>query len=199
MSRLISEESSCAKKLFLYGSLLSMLSHMNYVCIHSDNDADNTSQNNEQAYTGCLNDRSEYIDICTHTRSKSVQWSHRSQTDVSECWDKRQLIWEAVSSNSETTEIISHCFKSENIHNEMLLEQWRKATLLQKTVSVILRISLYRTDSVYTWLNNDWTLRKNVTDILSSQQFFWPEMLQNVCTFCWNCDKCCTNNSWKDC
>ena len=63
-------------------------------------------------------------------------------------------------SNSKITEIISHCFKSENIHNEMLLEQWRKATLLQKTVSVILRISLYRTDSVYTWLNNDWTLRK---------------------------------------
>ncbi len=24
-------------------------------------------------------------------------------------------------------------------------------------------------------------------------------MLQNVCTFCWNCDKCHTNNSWKDC
>jgi len=24
-------------------------------------------------------------------------------------------------------------------------------------------------------------------------------MLQNVCTFCWNCDKCCMNNSWKDC
>jgi len=24
-------------------------------------------------------------------------------------------------------------------------------------------------------------------------------MLQNVCTFCWNCDKCCINNSWKDC
>ncbi len=23
-------------------------------------------------------------------------------------------------------------------------------------------------------------------------------MLQNVCTFCWNCDKCHTNNSWKD-
>ncbi len=32
-----SEESSCAKKLFLYGSSLSMLSHMNYVRIHSDN------------------------------------------------------------------------------------------------------------------------------------------------------------------
>ncbi len=37
MSRLISEESSCAKKLFLYRFLLSMLSHMNYICIHSDN------------------------------------------------------------------------------------------------------------------------------------------------------------------
>ncbi len=32
-----SEESSCAKKPFLYGSSLSMFSHMNYVCIHSDN------------------------------------------------------------------------------------------------------------------------------------------------------------------
>jgi len=32
-----SEESSCAKKLFLYGFSLSMLSHMNYVRIHSDN------------------------------------------------------------------------------------------------------------------------------------------------------------------
>jgi len=23
-------------------------------------------------------------------------------------------------------------------------------------------------------------------------------MLQKICTFCWNCDKCCINNSWKD-
>ncbi len=41
-------------------------------------------------------------------------------------------------------------------------------------------------------------LERDVTDALLSQQFFWPEMLQNVCTFCWNCDKCCINNSWKD-
>ncbi len=41
--------------------------------------------------------------------------------------------------------------------------------------------------------------KKDVTDALLSQQFFWPEMLQNACTFCQNCDKCCTNNSWKDC
>jgi hypothetical protein len=146
-----------------------------------------------------VNDRSEYIDICTHTRSKSVQWSHRSQTDVSECWDKRQLIWEAVSSNSETTEIISHCFKSENIHNEMLLEQWRKATLCKRqwvlfSESLCTELIQYTHDSTMTEHSE-----KNVTDILSSQQFFWPEMLQNVCTFCWNCDKCCTNNSWKDC
>jgi len=31
-----SEESSCAKKLFLYGSSLSMLSYINYIHIHSD-------------------------------------------------------------------------------------------------------------------------------------------------------------------
>jgi len=32
-----SKESSCTKKLFLYGFSLSMLSNMSYVCIHSDN------------------------------------------------------------------------------------------------------------------------------------------------------------------
>jgi len=31
-----SKESSCAKKLFLYGFLLNMLSYMNYIHIHSD-------------------------------------------------------------------------------------------------------------------------------------------------------------------
>ena len=40
--------------------------------------------------------------------------------------------------------------------------------------------------------------KRDVTGALLSQQFFWPGMLQNVCTFCRNCDKCCTNNSWKD-
>ncbi len=79
---------------------------------------------------------------------------------MSECWSKRWVVWWALSNNSQTTEIISHCFKSENIHNQMLLEQWKEVTLLQKTLSVFLRISSYRTDSVYTWLNNDWTLRK---------------------------------------
>jgi len=39
---------------------------------------------------------------------------------------------------------------------------------------------------------------RNVTDALLSWQFFWPEMLQNVCTFCQNCNKCHMNNSWKD-
>jgi len=42
----------------------------------------------------------------------------------------------------------------------MLLEQWRKAALLWETLSVDLRISLYKINSVYTWLDNDWTLRK---------------------------------------
>ncbi len=41
--------------------------------------------------------------------------------------------------------------------------------------------------------------KRNVTDALLLWQFFWLRMLQNVCTFCQNCDKCCMNNSWKDC
>jgi len=40
--------------------------------------------------------------------------------------------------------------------------------------------------------------KRNVTDALLSWQFFWLRMLQNVHTFCWNCDKCHMNNSWKD-
>jgi len=41
--------------------------------------------------------------------------------------------------------------------------------------------------------------KRDVTDELLFKQFFWPEMLQDVCTFCRNCDKCHTNNSWKNC
>jgi len=40
---------------------------------------------------------------------------------------------------------------------------------------------------------------RDVTDTLLLWQFFWLKMLQNVCTFCQNCDKCCMNNSWKNC
>jgi hypothetical protein len=161
--------------------------------------ADNTFWDDKQAYTDCLNDSSRHINLCAHTRSELVQWDYRSQTDVSECWSKRWVVQWALSDNLWETKIIFYCFKSENIHNEMLLEQWRKATLLQKTLSVILRISLYRTDSVYTWLNNDWTLRKKCNWCSFIMTVLLTEMLQNVCTFCWNCDKCCTNNSWKDC
>ncbi len=39
---------------------------------------------------------------------------------------------------------------------------------------------------------------RNVTDIFLLRQFFWLEMLQNVCTFCRNYDKCHMNNSWKN-
>ncbi len=65
-----------------------------------------------------------------------------------------------MSDNLQEMKIIFYCFKSENIHNKMLLEWWRKATLSQKMLSAVLRISLYETDLVYTWLNNDWTLKK---------------------------------------
>ncbi len=79
---------------------------------------------------------------------------------MSKCWSKRWVIQWALSDNSQEMKIIFYCLKSESIHNKMILKQWRKATLLQKTLSAVLRTSLYRTDSVYTQLNNDWTLRK---------------------------------------
>ncbi len=79
---------------------------------------------------------------------------------MNKCWSRRWVVQWALSNTSWETEIIFYCFKSENIHNRMLLKWWRKATLSQKMLSVILRISLYRTDSVYTWLNNDWTLKE---------------------------------------
>jgi hypothetical protein len=130
-------------------------------------------------------------DLCAHTRSELVQWDYRSQTDVSECWSRRWVVQWALSDNSWETKIIFYCFKSENIHNRMLLEQWKKLLFYEDT-ECCSQNPLYRTDSVYTWLNNDWTLKRNVTDALLSQQFFWPEMLQNVCTFCWNA----TNAVW---
>jgi hypothetical protein len=75
----------------------------------------------------------------------------------------------------------------------------KKKLLFCETPECWSQNSLYRTNSVYTWLDNDWTLKRNVTDALLLRQFFWLRMLQNVCTFCRNCDKCCMNNSWKNC
>ncbi len=123
-------------------------------------DTDNTFWDDEQVYTGYLNDSSRHISLCACMRSELVQWDYRSQTDVSECWSRRWVVQWALLDTLWETEIVFYCFKSENIHNEMLLEQWRKVTLLQKTLSVVLRTSLYKTDSVYTWLNNDWTLKE---------------------------------------
>jgi len=124
---------------------------------------DNTFWDNEQVYTDCLNDSNRHINLYACMRSELVQWDHKSQTDVSKCWSKRWVIWWALSDNSWETNIIFYCFKSENIHNKILLEWWREATLLWKTLSAVLRISLYETDSVYSWLNNNWTLKKKCT------------------------------------
>ncbi len=138
-------------------------------------DADNMFWDDKQAYTGCLNDSSRHINPCACIRSELVQWDHRPWTDVSECWSRRWVIQWALSDNLWETEIIFYCSRSEGIHNEMLLEWWRKATLLWKTLSAVIRTPLYRTDSVYTWLNNDWTLRKRcnwcslITTVLLTQ------------------------------
>jgi len=69
---------------------------------------------------------------------------------------------------------------------------WRGVTMLPGWR--IARITITTHDSTMTEHSE-----RNVTDTFLSQQFFWSEMLQNVCTFCRNCNKCCINNSWKDC
>ena len=83
---------------------------------------------------------------------------------------------------------IMKCFLSDE---EKLLFHRRHWVLFSK--SLCMRLIQYTHDSTMTE-----HLKRNVTDALLSQQFFWPEMLQNICTFCWNCNKCCMNNSWKD-
>jgi hypothetical protein len=62
--------------------------------------ADNTFWDDKQAYTGCLNDSSRHISLCACTRSELVQWDHRPQTDVSECWSRRWVVQWALSDNS---------------------------------------------------------------------------------------------------
>jgi hypothetical protein len=123
---------------------------------------------------------------------------YRPWTDVSECWSRRWVIQWALSDNLQETEIIFYCSKSENIHNKMLLEWWRKALCKRHWVlfseSLCTELIQYTHDSTMTEHSE-----RDVTDALLSQQFFWPEMLQNVCTFCQNCNKCCMNNSWRDC
>jgi len=122
-----------------------------------------------------------------------------------------------LSDNSQETKIVFYCFKSENIHNKMLLEQWREATLSQKMLSVVFRISLYETDSVYTWLNNDWTLRKrcnwcsfimtvlltqNATEclyiLLKLQQMLYEQQLKRLLTRLLEASTCTEADLTKD-
>ncbi len=83
---------------------------------------------------------------------------------------------------------IMKCFLS---NEEKLLFYRRHWVLFSE--SLCMRLIQYTHDSTMTEHS-----KRDVTDAFLLWQFFWPEMLQNVCTFCWNCDKCCMNNSWKD-
>ncbi len=83
---------------------------------------------------------------------------------------------------------ITKCFLSDE---EKLLFCERRWVLLSEPLCM--RLIQYTHDLTMTEHS-----KRDVTDALLSWQFFWPEMLQNVCTFCQNCDKCHTNNSWKD-
>ncbi len=79
-----------------------------------------------------------------------------------------------------------------SLSSEEKLFFWERHWVLNSE-SLCIRLIQYTHDS--TMIKH---LKRDVTDALLSWQFFWLKMLQNVCTFCWNCNKCCMNNSWKD-
>jgi len=136
---------------------------------------------------------------------------------MSECWSRRWVVQWALSVNSQEIKIIFYCTESESVHNKMLFEQWRKVALLRKTLSIKLRISLYETYSVYTWLNNDQTLKKkcnwcffietvlltwNVTECLYILQKLWQmlykQQLKELLTRLLKASICTEENLTKD-
>ncbi len=102
------------------------------------------------------------------------QTIHKKQRLFSTVLEVRIFIMKCFLSNEEKLLFCERCWvlSSEPLHTELIQ---------------------YTHDSIMTEHSE-----RNVTDALLSWQFFWPEMLQNVCTFCQNCNKCCMNNSWKD-
>ncbi len=85
----------------------------------------------------------------------------------------------------EVRVFITKCFLSDE---EKLL--FHKRHWVSSSESLCMKLIQYTHDLTMTEHSE-----RDVTDALLSQQFFWPEMLQNVRTFCQNCDKCHTNNS----
>ncbi len=80
-----------------------------------------------------------------------------------------------------------------SLSNEEKLLFWERHWVLNSE-SLCIELIQYTHDS--TMIRHS---ERNVISVLLLWQFFWSEMLQNVYTFCQNCDKCHMNNSWKDC
>ena len=97
--------------------------------------------------------------------------------------------WRSFSTVLEVRVFITKCFLSDE---EKLLFCGRHWVLSSEPLCT--RLIQYTHDSTMAEHSE-----RDVTGALLSWQFFWPGMLQNVHTFCWNCDKCHMNNSWKDC
>jgi hypothetical protein len=91
-------------------------------------------------------------------------------TDLKQMWvnaEAEDELYDELCQTIQETKIIFYCFKVRVFITECF---WavKKSYSFKKDTECQLRISLYRTDSVYTWLNNDWTLKRNVTDALLS-------------------------------
>jgi len=131
-------------------------------------------------------------------RSELVQWDYRPQTDVSKCWSKKMSYDELCQTICKKQRLFSTVLKVRVFIMKCFLSNEKKLLFCERhwvlfSKSLHTELIQYTHDSTMTEHSE-----RNVTDALLLQQFFWPEMLQNVCTFCWNCDKCHTNNSWKD-
>ncbi len=87
--------------------------------------------------------------------------------------------WRSFSTVLEVRVFITECFLSDE---EKLL--FCKRHWVSSSEPLCTELIQYTHDSTMTEHSE-----RDVTDALLSQQFFWPEMLQNVCTFCWNCNK----------
>jgi hypothetical protein len=148
-----------------------------------------------QAYTDCLNDSSRHIDLCACTRSELVQWDHRLQTDVSECWSKRWVVWWALSDNLQETKIILLFWKWVFI-TECFLSNEEKLLFVKDTECHSQNLFVQNWFSIHDSTMTEHS-KRDVTDALLSWQFFWLRCYRMSV----HSAEIVTNaaNSWKDC
>jgi hypothetical protein len=136
-------------------------------------DTDNTFWDDKQAYTDCLNDSSRHISLCACTRSELVQWDHRPQTDVSECWSRRWVIQWALSDNLQKQRSFSTVLKVRVFITNASWAMMKKSySFVKDTECHSQNLFIQNWFSIHMtqqWLNT----QKKCNWCLLSWQFFW--------------------------